>query len=54
MAAQWTYLAALMACGAAMGAVFDVYNTVTGASRWFRWLRPSLDLLFWLTSALAV
>ncbi|MCL6517375.1 spore cortex biosynthesis protein YabQ, partial [Alicyclobacillus sp.] len=26
----------------------------TGASRWFRWLRPSLDLLFWLTSALAV
>ncbi|SFU99732.1 spore cortex biosynthesis protein YabQ [Alicyclobacillus macrosporangiidus] len=54
MAAQWTYLTALMAAGLLMGTVFDLYNTVTGASRWFRWMRPALDLLFWLVSAAVV
>ncbi|MCL6599337.1 MAG: spore cortex biosynthesis protein YabQ [Alicyclobacillus macrosporangiidus] len=54
MAAQWIYLTALMAAGLLMGTVFDLYNTVTGASRWFRWLRPTLDLLFWLVSAALV
>lgn len=37
-----------------MGTVFDVYNTVTGATKWFRWLRPILDILFWVVSSCAV
>ncbi|WP_051344163.1 spore cortex biosynthesis protein YabQ [Alicyclobacillus herbarius] len=48
------YLEWLVLCGALMGAVFDIYNTVLGSSRWLRWLRPLLDLLFWLVSAAAV
>lgn len=51
MTNQWLYIVTLMSAGAAMGTVFDVYNTVTGASRWLRWLRPTLDLLFWAASA---
>lgn len=34
-----------------MGIVFDIYNTVTSVSRWLRWLRPTLDITFWISSA---
>ncbi|MCL6637356.1 MAG: spore cortex biosynthesis protein YabQ [Alicyclobacillus sp.] len=44
----------LLAAGAVMGAVFDMYNTTLGSSGWLRWLRPLADLLFWATAALAV
>lgn len=51
---QFGYLASLVVYGALMGTVFDLYNTVTGASRWLRWLRPTVDLVFWVVSALGV
>ncbi|QSO50600.1 spore cortex biosynthesis protein YabQ [Alicyclobacillus curvatus] len=54
MAQQWLYIVALALVGAIMGTVFDVYNTVTGAAKWFRWLRPLLDVVFWVVSAFAV
>lgn len=37
-----------------MGIVFDFYNTVTGSSKWLRWLRPLLDILFWCLSGVFV
>lgn len=37
-----------------MGSAFDVYNTVTSASRWLRWLRPTLDVTYWVASAVLV
>lgn len=45
------YLLGLVLSAFIMGAVFDVYNTVTGSSKWLRWLRPLFDVLFWLLSA---
>ncbi|MCL6444791.1 MAG: hypothetical protein K6T83_15280 [Alicyclobacillus sp.] len=48
------YLASLFFCAWVMGAVFDVYNVVTGASRWIRWLRPILDISFWILSSIFV
>lgn len=36
------------------GALFDVYNTVTGASRYLRWVRPAADLMFWIVVAAGV
>lgn len=48
------YVIGLFFAAWAMGAVFDVYNTVTGSSAWLRWLRPVLDLVFWVASALFV
>jgi spore cortex biosynthesis protein YabQ len=54
MAAQYLYVISLLIAGIVMGTVFDIYNTVTGASKWLRWLRPTLDILFWIGSALLV
>ena len=54
MKEQFLYILSLVVAGAAMGTVFDIYNTVTGASKWFRWIRPTLDLLFWIGSAAVV
>ncbi|MCL6548716.1 MAG: spore cortex biosynthesis protein YabQ [Alicyclobacillus sp.] len=51
---QFAYIAGMCACAWAMGACFDVYNTVTGSSKWLRWLRPVLDIAFWLASAACV
>jgi spore cortex biosynthesis protein YabQ len=45
------YVTDLFFASWAMGAVFDIYNTVTGSTKWLRWLRPALDLLFWALSA---
>lgn len=45
------YIIGLVFCAFCMGFVFDVYNTVTGASKWLRWLRPALDILFWVLGA---
>ncbi|MDQ0190149.1 spore cortex biosynthesis protein YabQ [Alicyclobacillus cycloheptanicus] len=42
---------ALVAASWILGAVFDIYNTVTGSSRWLRWLRPALDIAFWVAAA---
>jgi spore cortex biosynthesis protein YabQ len=54
MSGQLSYIFGLLAAGLTMGLVFDIYNTVTGASKWLKWLRPTLDLAFWAASALAV
>ncbi|QQE79416.1 spore cortex biosynthesis protein YabQ [Alicyclobacillus sp. SO9] len=51
---QYQYVFYLLVIGGAMGTVYDVYNTVSGSSRWLRWLRPVLDLAFWCLSAVAV
>lgn len=45
------YVLVLLLAAWVMGAVFDIYNTVTGASKWLRWLRPMLDVCFWTGSA---
>ncbi|GMA57114.1 hypothetical protein GCM10025858_16170 [Alicyclobacillus sacchari] len=49
-----TYVVWMVLCGMAMGATFDFYNTITGASRWLRRLRPLFDLAFWLVAAVVV
>lgn len=51
---QLHYILLLVAVGALMGTVFDIYNTVTGASKWLKWLRPTLDVIYWLASAFFV
>lgn len=51
---QFRYIAALLLAGWVMGTVFDIYNTVTGSSKWLRWLRPTLDIVFWIASAAGV
>lgn len=51
---QLEYVGVLFLCGGLMGTVFDLYNTVTGASKWLRWLRPTLDLIFWGAAAVGV
>jgi spore cortex biosynthesis protein YabQ len=51
---QLEYIACVFSCGWMMGIVFDFYNTVTGVSKWLRWLRPILDISFWCLSAVFV
>ncbi|MBX5437519.1 MAG: spore cortex biosynthesis protein YabQ [Alicyclobacillaceae bacterium] len=51
---QFAYVAGMCVCAWLMGACFDVYNTITGSSRWLRWLRPVLDIAFWTVSAVFV
>lgn len=48
------YVVWMLIAGWCMGSVFDFYSTVTGATRYLRWLRPILDLFFWIASGLAV
>jgi len=48
------YVGAMMMAGIVLGVVFDFYNTVTGASKWLRWLRPTLDISYWIASAIFV
>ncbi|WP_067850120.1 spore cortex biosynthesis protein YabQ [Alicyclobacillus mali (ex Roth et al. 2021)] len=48
------YVLWMIASGAAMGAVFDWYNTISGGFRWLRRLRPLCDLAFWTASAFLV
>jgi spore cortex biosynthesis protein YabQ len=48
---QVHFVIGLLAFGVLMGTVFDLYNTVTGASKWLKWMRPILDLTFWVLSA---
>lgn len=52
--ANATYVLWVILCGMGMGATFDFYNTVTGATRFLRPLRPVLDLAFWLISGVMV
>lgn len=54
MQGQGLYVVWLLAAGAAMGTVFDLYNTTLGSAGWLRWLRPAVDLSFWAASALGV
>jgi len=54
MSGQVSYIFGLLAAGLLMGMVFDIYNTVTGASKWLKWIQPTLDVAFWVASALAV
>ncbi|WP_367306324.1 spore cortex biosynthesis protein YabQ [Alicyclobacillus acidocaldarius] len=48
------YVLWMLASGAAMGAVFDWYNTISGGFRWLRRLRPLCDLAFWIAAAVGV
>lgn len=48
------YVVWMLILGAAMGAVFDFYNTVTSTAKFLRRLRSLLDLAFWLASGLVV
>lgn len=50
---QVHFVIGLTLCGVLMGTVFDLYNTVTGASKWLKWMRPILDFSFWVVSAVA-
>lgn len=49
-----SYVLWIVLCGFCMGTVFDIYNTVTGAARILRPLRPLLDVVFWLASGVVV
>jgi spore cortex biosynthesis protein YabQ len=51
MESQFLYILVLMAVGVALGTVFDFYNTVSSAARWLRWIRPTLDIAFWVAAA---
>lgn len=51
---SFRYLFGLVAAAFVMGAAFDIYNTVLGSTKWLRWLRPALDVLFWFVSACLV
>ncbi|SIS86042.1 MULTISPECIES: spore cortex biosynthesis protein YabQ [Alicyclobacillus] len=48
------YVLWMLAAGAAMGAVFDWYNTIATSLRLLRHLRPLCDLAFWVASAICV
>jgi len=48
------YVLWMLASGAAMGAVFDWYNTISSGFRWLRRLRPLCDLAFWIAAAVGV
>lgn len=48
------YLLLMLAVGWGMGTVFDFYSTLTGATKYLKWLRPILDILFWVAAALTV
>lgn len=48
------YLIAIFFSGWLMGSVYDIYNTISGSSKWLRWVRPTLDIIFWIGSAIFV
>ncbi|WP_206831473.1 spore cortex biosynthesis protein YabQ [Alicyclobacillus fructus] len=48
------YVLWMLVSGAAMGTVFDWYNTISGGFRWLRRLRPLCDLAFWTAAAVGV
>lgn len=48
------YVLAMLLSGWLLGSVFDLYNTVTGSSKWLRWLRPILDITFWVCGGVFV
>ncbi|WAH42214.1 spore cortex biosynthesis protein YabQ [Alicyclobacillus fastidiosus] len=49
-----SYVFWMLASGWCMGTAFDFYSTVTGATKLLRWLRPFLDLVFWVASGFVV
>lgn len=51
---QLAILAALAGCGAALGAGYDLYNTVLQERRGWRRLTPVADLAFWTVGLAAV
>ncbi len=48
------YIILMLASGMIMGAVFDIYNTVTSAANWLRFLRAILDIVFFVVAAFFV
>lgn len=51
---SFRYLIGLVASAFVMGGLFDLYNTILGSTKWLRWMRPALDILFWISSACLV
>ncbi|GEO26336.1 hypothetical protein AAC03nite_21210 [Alicyclobacillus acidoterrestris] len=49
-----SYVAWMLISGWCMGTAFDFYSTVTGATKLLRWIRPLLDLFFWVASGFFV
>jgi spore cortex biosynthesis protein YabQ len=53
-ASQWTTIGWMILCGAAMGAVFDLYRAVSHRFSIPRWLVPALDLVYWAAATFSV
>ncbi|WP_276357737.1 spore cortex biosynthesis protein YabQ [Cohnella caldifontis] len=53
-AAQWSTIGWMVACGLAMGLVFDLYRVVSHKFRIPRWLLPALDLIYWAAATVVV
>jgi spore cortex biosynthesis protein YabQ len=51
---QFLTMASMIASGAALGLLFDVYRVLSGEFRFPRWIIPPLDLLYWGIGTLAV
>lgn len=51
---QWLVVAALAGCGAALGAGYDLYNTILQGRRGWRWLIPLADVAFWAAALAGV
>jgi spore cortex biosynthesis protein YabQ len=49
-----SYVAWMLIAGWCMGTAFDFYSTVTGSTKYLRWMRPGLDLGFWLSAGVVV
>lgn len=45
------YVLWMLVCGWSMGTAFDLYNTVSAATKVLRPIRPVFDMLFWILSA---
>ncbi|MDI3256777.1 MAG: spore cortex biosynthesis protein YabQ [Kyrpidia sp.] len=51
---QWMAVVALAGCGAALGAGYDLYNTILRGRREWRWVFPFADLAFWAAALAGV
>jgi spore cortex biosynthesis protein YabQ len=51
---QFVSMGFMLACGLALGVIFDTYRVLTGQLRVPRWLISFLDLLYWTGATLLV
>lgn len=52
--AQWITLTWMVLSGVVMGVAYDSYRVLSGQLRFPRWSIHTLDLLYWVASALFV